>query len=124
MTISQTTADPRLTAARECLGHARGVQIGQTPHAGLQRMAAELRRRLGQVLDVIGTGAIVSADQLEVLGSALADAAEYREKRASDGTCQACDASPAALCADHEADFDLSDSYLELAAELRIEVTR
>lgn len=118
------TADQRLAAASEYLGHARGVQIGQVPHPALRRMAAELRRQLGQVLDVISGGVIVSADQLEVLASALADAAEYREKRASDGTCQACDTSPAGLCADHEADFDLSDSYRELAAELGIEVTR
>lgn len=118
------TADPRLTAASEYLTHARGLQIGQVPHPALQRVAVELRRQLGQVLDVIGTGVIVSADQLEVLSSALDDAADYRERLAAAAGCPACDASPADLCAEHEADFDLSDSYLELALELGIEVTR
>jgi Flp pilus assembly protein TadB len=47
------TADPRLTAAREYIGHARGLQIGQVPHPALQRIAAELRRQLGQVLNVV-----------------------------------------------------------------------
>jgi hypothetical protein len=49
-------ADQRLQAAREYLGYARGVKVADLPHAALMRMAAELRRQLGQVLDVVTEG--------------------------------------------------------------------
>jgi hypothetical protein len=39
--------------------------------------------------------------QREVLDSALADAAGYRELRAPQASCADCDASPNDLCADH-----------------------
>jgi hypothetical protein len=51
------TADPRLTAAREFLAGARRRKIGELPPSVLARLAAELRRQLGQVLDVIDEGA-------------------------------------------------------------------
>jgi hypothetical protein len=110
------SADPRLTAAREYLGHARGVKIADLPEAAVVRLAAELRRQLGQVLAMVDEAA-------EVLGQALADAADYREVRATQ-PCPSCEASACDLCPDHEADFDLADSFLALAEEFGIEVKR
>jgi Ser/Thr protein kinase RdoA (MazF antagonist) len=48
------TADPRVTAAREFLQHARtGPKPTALPRIVLDREDAELRRQLGQVLDAI-----------------------------------------------------------------------
>ena len=41
----------RLTEAREYFAYAQGQRISHLPHSVLQRVAAELRRHLGQVLD-------------------------------------------------------------------------
>ena len=48
-----TAPDQRVANAREYLGYAREVKVGELPLSALMRMAAELRRQLGQVLDVI-----------------------------------------------------------------------
>ena len=47
------TADQRVTNAREYLGYARQCRVADLPHSAVMRMAAELRRQLGQVLDVV-----------------------------------------------------------------------
>jgi hypothetical protein len=47
------SADQRLTAAREYLGYARTVTVADLPPSPLMRLAAELRRQLGCVLDVV-----------------------------------------------------------------------
>ena len=47
------TADQRVTNAREYLGYAREVRVADLPHTAVVRLAAELRRQLGQVLDVV-----------------------------------------------------------------------
>ena len=47
------TAVQRVAAAREYLEYARKVHVADFPHSPLTRMAAELRRQLGQVLDVV-----------------------------------------------------------------------
>jgi len=51
------TADGRLTAARAFLASSRGRKLAERPHSVLIREAAELRRQLAQVLDVIDEGA-------------------------------------------------------------------
>lgn len=45
--------DQRIVYAREYLGYARGIKVSELPHSALIRMAAELRRQLGQVLDYV-----------------------------------------------------------------------
>jgi hypothetical protein len=60
----------RLAAAREYLGYARAVKVGDLPYPALVRFAAELRRQLGQVLDVIGDDA--GAGQLAAIRAVLA----------------------------------------------------
>jgi hypothetical protein len=83
------TADQRVTNAREYLGHARQVKVADLPHSAVVRMAAELRRHLGQVLDVISQEAATSvrpdgSAQLSVIDvqtalSTLATAAWWAE---------------------------------------------
>jgi hypothetical protein len=47
------SADQRVTAAREFLASARRRKVDQLPPSLLMRECAELRRLLGQVLDVL-----------------------------------------------------------------------
>jgi hypothetical protein len=47
------TADQRLTVAREYLTDAREYEVNVLPPSALMREAADLRRHLGQVLDVV-----------------------------------------------------------------------
>ncbi len=47
------SADQRVTSAREFLAGARRRKVGQLPPSLLMRECAELRRLLGQVLDVL-----------------------------------------------------------------------
>jgi hypothetical protein len=47
------TADQRVTNAREYIGYARHIKVADLPYPALMRLAAELRRQLGQVLDVV-----------------------------------------------------------------------
>jgi hypothetical protein len=100
------TADQRVIAAREFLDAIRPYKVADRPISVLQREDAELRRMLGQVLDVVTEMAftiedaededrdrntshvdveggiwLVSADALTAVG-ALEDAAEYRRRRA------------------------------------------
>jgi hypothetical protein len=114
MTICHTTTDQRLVSAREFLTGARRRKVAELPPSLLMREDAELRRQLGQVLDVVDGAA-------GALGLALADAIAYREPS---GYCADCETHPAGLCCDHAADLDRTDDYLHLAAELGIEVDR
>jgi hypothetical protein len=70
------------------------------------------------------TGPALDEGQREVLSAALSDAIRHREARGSTGYCSDCEADPSALCPDHSADEQLADSYLQLAAELGIGVSR
>jgi hypothetical protein len=115
------TADQRVTNAREYLGYARQVKVAGLPHSALMRMAAELRRQLGQVLDAMQADVALTDGQLVTLGLALGDAITYRDPQV---ICPDCDASPAGLCDDHAEDLDKTDAYLALARELGIEVER
>ena len=108
------TADQRITAAREFLQHARKMRrtwAAESP-AVLARECAELRKHLGQVLDVIGQSRVV-------LGQALGDAIAHREPG---GFCIDCDAYPSGLCCDHAEDLDRCDAYGELARTLGVEL--
>ena len=81
-------ASGRLTAASEYLGYARALKVADLPYPALVRLAAELRRQLGQVLDVMATGAAtrvtpdgsasLSAVDVQTVLGALADAAWWQ----------------------------------------------
>jgi|SRR5215831_10300099 len=91
------TADQRVTSAREYLDGARKRKVTQLPPSLLIRECAELRRHLGQLLDVIGEQAgalqearaallsayetpavMLTAAQVTTVLDGLAIAAEYR----------------------------------------------
>ena len=113
----------RVTAVRKCPRHVRtGPKPAALPRYTTDRNAAELRELLGKVLDCVDSlPAALDDGQREVLGQALADAGTHRDPS---GFCPACEAHPAGLCDDHAADLDLTDAYLALATELRLEVNR
>jgi hypothetical protein len=83
------TADQRIQNAREYLGYARQVTVADLPHSALMRMAAELRRQLGLVLDVIaeeeGPAGQLRRWQLTVR-QAFIDAIRWQEERATPDT--------------------------------------
>jgi hypothetical protein len=75
------TTDQRLANAREYLGYARQVKVADLPHSALMRMAAELRRQLGQVLDVVTEGEAVTEPAVdeEVWQALLTEVSEMRD---------------------------------------------
>jgi hypothetical protein len=90
--------------------------------------AFRLASELGSVLDQLAAGpepaATLTPQQREVIGQALADAADYREARGSDSFCADCEAHPAGICPDHTAELDRCDAYLELGRQLGVDVER
>jgi hypothetical protein len=85
MTISHDPpgADQRVAAARKYLGYARKIQVADLPHSALMRMAAELRRQLGQVLDVIAEQEglpLQSSDAVIRMGSLSARTSSRRRR--------------------------------------------
>jgi hypothetical protein len=78
------TAAQQVAAAREFLDGARRRKVSETPHSVLVREAAELRRQLGLVLDLIGeddatlTGPVLWKPTVR---QALIDAVNWREQR-------------------------------------------
>jgi hypothetical protein len=120
MQESNQTTDPRLTAASEYLGYARGLKVADLPRDGLIRLAAELRRQLGQVLGYLGEVVVLGPDRLEVLGRVFSDAVRFNDVAVH---CEACDALPGdELCPEDAAGFAAGTSYLNLARDLGIEV--
>jgi len=130
------TADQRAALAREYLDGARKRKVTQLPPSLLVRECAELRRHLGQLLDVIGEQAgalqearaallsayeaaavMLTAAEVATVLDGLAIAAECRRYRAS-LICQACAEHPAGLCEDHQADLDQADEYDVLARQI------
>jgi hypothetical protein len=112
------TADQRVETAREYLDGARRRKVTELPPSLLMRECAELRRLLGQVLDVLDSAVTLDQDQAATVLDALDFAAEYRRYRAS-LTCEACAQHPAELCEDHAADLDRADDYDRLAGQIR-----
>jgi hypothetical protein len=63
----------------------------------------------------------LSESQLAVLALALDDATLHRATAFS-SRCAACDRLSPGLCAEHAADLDRIDDYLDLAAQLGVEL--
>ena len=59
-------ADQRVTSAREFLSGARRRKVAQLPPSLLMRECAELRRLLGQVLDVLAAHRDAAAQLAEI----------------------------------------------------------
>jgi len=110
-------ADMRVTAAREYLDAIRPHKVTTRPPSVLLRECAELRRQLGQVLDVIGGQAALSPAQLAVVLKALAVAADLTEDRAT-VYCDDCGASPAGCCDTHADMLDDVAQFRQLERDL------
>jgi hypothetical protein len=80
------------------------------------RLAAELESVLAALDSEPG---VVDDGQREVLRQALADALIYRQPG---GFCPRCRSEPGGLCFEHAEDAARTNAYLQLAAELGIEV--
>lgn len=128
------SADMRLTAAREYLNHIRtGPKPSALPRIRIDREDAELRRQLGQVLDVASESAAVAGLLCDAVAAvvyeldtaeaalvldALEVAAEYRRYRADVG-CEACRAEYGGMCESCAADDVRAMEYDGLAAKIR-----
>ena len=113
--------DIRVVAARQALAELPDASDNEEPYFWIGR----LKTAMQQLLEVAAPApAGLSREQREVLAAGLADAADFREGRASDSSCADCEAHPAGLCDDHSADLDLHDAYVQLAAELGLEPER
>jgi hypothetical protein len=112
------TGDMRVAIARDYLASVRQHKVTHLPPSVLVRECAELRRQLGQVLDVIsGQAAALDADETMTVLAALDDASEGIRERAA--YCPACRSHPASLC-DEDADrLSRAEAYDHLAARLR-----
>ena len=112
-----------VTAARAVRGDFERAALTADPGEDWLSWALRLAEHLGQVLDVIGQPppVVLPANQSDCFRDMLADAETYRSKGVA-GSCKDCDASPTALCWDHEADLDRIDAYNELARALGIAV--
>ena len=62
------SADQRVTSAREFLSGARRRKVDQMPPSLLMREGAELRRLLGQVLDILAAQRDAAGQLAEVRG--------------------------------------------------------
>jgi len=120
-------AAERARLAAELLAEVPASQRAAKPDGDMAAAVAAGLAGLGDDTAVIVTNWLRAARrqaltevQREVLAAALADGADYRES-GCDRACADCSASPAGLCADHEADLDKADSYRALARALGIE---
>src|SRR5262249_23197146 len=115
---SGSPTTPRTPVHGRCLPGCGTSARAVLPPSLLVRECAELRRLLGQVLDVLGgQAAAVDADQFAAVLDALVVAGEYRGYRAS-LACGDCATYPAELCEDHQADLDAAEAYEDLAGHL------
>ena len=99
------TADPRVTAARAFLAGARKRKFDGKPNSVLVREAAELRHQLGQVLNVISEGMMISPADVQTVLCALAIAARWDDLTAGAGE-------------DHLAGTGQAAAYRQLASRL------
>jgi hypothetical protein len=107
--------DQRITLAREYLAGVRQHDVLRMLPSALMREAAESRRQLGIVLDVIGE-AMTAADRATML-AALVDAARWRDHLGA-ADCDDCTHAPAGLCGRHDEDLAAADGYRRLLAGL------
>ncbi len=111
------TADQRAGLAREYLTGARKRKVDQLPPSLLMRECAELRRLLGQCLDVIEHQPFPLTDMQRAI---VLDALEYgaASRREAAAWCTECRQHPASLCPAHETSLETADAYRQAAREI------
>lgn len=103
----------------------RGVRLGGRDRQFLRRLVHWDKRNAAAVASLLWRArqagrieASLSARQLEVLLTALEDAAVYRSSGAAAVGCWDCENIPSGRCADHARDGDRARACAELAAQL------
>jgi hypothetical protein len=91
------------------------------PPSLLVREAAELRRLLGQVLDVLDGGFLLTGEQAQLLVFALADVKDFRTGKTIG--CPDCDAAelagdPTVACGRHKPDMAQGNWYDEIGQQI------
>ncbi|MGO9082554.1 MAG: hypothetical protein ACLQDY_26585 [Streptosporangiaceae bacterium] len=112
--------------AREALDAAlRDVPLGDRDRQFLRRLVHWDKRNALAVADLLWRArlagrdeAALTARQLDVVLSALADAASYRQSGIAMLGCWGCENIPGGRCAEHARDGDRARSYAEAAAAL------
>lgn len=110
------TADQRVTSAREFLAGARRRKVTDLPPSLLERECAELRRLLGQMLDVVDEATTLTPADLRTVRDALDVAADT--KRDSAANCPDCPHTEGGLCTTCDSRLTRADEYDNLAARL------
>jgi hypothetical protein len=103
----------------------RGVRLGGRDRQFLRRLVHWDKRNAAAVASLLWRArqagcieASLSARQLEVVLTALEDAAVYRTSGAAAMGCWDCENIPSRRCADHARDADRARACAELAAQL------
>jgi hypothetical protein len=103
----------------------RGVRLGGRDRQFLRRLVHWDKRNAAAVASLLWRArqagrieASLSARQVEVLLTALEDAAVYRTSGAAAVGCWDCENIPSGRCADHARDADRARACAELAAQL------
>ena len=121
----QRSGDCRATV-RDALDAAlRGVRLGGGDRKFLRRLVHWDKRNAAAVASLLWRArqagrieASLSGRQLEVVLTALEDAAVYRTSGAAAAGCWDCENVPSGRCADHAKDGDRARACAELAAQL------
>ena len=119
-------AAPRRAAVRQLLEAAMaGIRLGGRDQQFLSRLvhwdkrsAASVAALLTRAREAGRAEAGLTPRQVEVIVSALGDAAVYRASGAASASCWDCEIVPGGRCAEHARDFDRASGYAELASLL------
>jgi hypothetical protein len=123
-------AGPRRGTARQLLDAAlAGVRLGGRDRQFLARLVHWDKRNAASVASLLERAqeagraagraeAGLTPRQLELVVTALGDAAVYRASGAAATSCWDCDMVPGRRCADHARDFDRASVYADLASAL------
>ncbi len=105
----------------------RGITLGGRDRQFLSRLVHWDKRNAAAVASLLWrarlagrTEAGLSARQMEIVLTALEDAAAYRSSGADAAGCWDCENIPGGRCADHARDADRARAYAELAAQVAV----
>lgn len=96
-----------------------GVTLGAYDRRIVEWLAGIAPEYAAVIAGLAERAAALTEAQLAVLRRLYSDARDFRTEGVG-GACKDCDASPEQVCADHQADLDLFDSYRQLAGQLGV----
>jgi hypothetical protein len=120
----------RAAARAELQAALSGVELTATDRRFVARLSQWDKRTASTVASLVSRArqrgrreSALSAQQLDTVLAALADAFEYRTSGAAAAGCWDCASRASGLCAEHAWDADRARSFADLAAALGCEVT-